>query len=203
MNEWDKIASEWQRFRQRPMPELLPFLNRMKLELRELKQGRGEIGEKPKIFEAGCGTGRNLLFFEGLAALYGCDKSEEMLKRCPLTIESKRCSLPTLPYEDESFDAVLSIAVLHHLRRSEHKKAVDELLRVAAPRAPLLISVWNLQTELPKKEVTRKWGNVERYYYVFDEAEFFGLFKERCAPIGQNGLFVGRNLIVYCRKENV
>ncbi len=187
MNEWDSIAGEWHKYRQRPMPEILPFLEEMK----------NKLPLSAKVLEVGCGTGRNLLFFGNDFVLSGCDASKEMLNLCPPLIKKKTCNLPnTLPYEDNTFDAVMSIAVLHHLHEG-YERAVSELLRVAKPSAFILVSVWNLHEHLPKKDIYKRWGDTQRYYYVFEEDEFFSLFK----AVKEISRYVGRNLIFFGKKE--
>lgn len=41
------------------------------------------------------------------------------------------CSVTKLPFADSSFDVVVSVDTLEHLRKKERKKAIDEMIRVA------------------------------------------------------------------------
>ncbi len=49
------------------------------------------------------------------------------------------CSLLDLPFEESSFDAVLSLHTIYHINVDHQQKAVSELIRVAKPGAPILI----------------------------------------------------------------
>jgi ubiquinone/menaquinone biosynthesis C-methylase UbiE len=49
----------------------------------------------------------------------------------------------SLPFRDASCDAVISIAVLHHLTTAARRKnAVKELVRVTRPEGKVLVTVW-------------------------------------------------------------
>jgi len=48
-----------------------------------------------------------------------------------------------LPYRDESFDAALSVAVIHHLAtRDRRVRALRELARILRVGGRILITVW-------------------------------------------------------------
>lgn len=52
----------------------------------------------------------------------------------------------SLPFRDESFDAVLSIAVVHHFATTERRVgALRELARVLRIGGRLVISVWAME----------------------------------------------------------
>lgn len=51
-----------------------------------------------------------------------------------------------LPFRDESFDAVLSIAVIHHFATTERRvQALKELARILRIGGRLMITVWALE----------------------------------------------------------
>lgn len=54
----------------------------------------------------------------------------------------------TLPYEDNFFDAVISIRVMHHARIEDIRKAIKEIERVLKPRGLIFITV---RKRTPKK----------------------------------------------------
>ena len=56
------------------------------------------------------------------------------------------CDNLALPFRDESFDAVLSIAVVHHFATTERRvNALKELARVLRIGGRLVISVWAME----------------------------------------------------------
>lgn len=56
------------------------------------------------------------------------------------------CDNLSLPFRDESFDAVLSIAVVHHFSTTERRvRAIKELARVLRIGGRLIISVWAME----------------------------------------------------------
>lgn len=53
-----------------------------------------------------------------------------------------------LPYKNNSLDAAISIAVIHHLSTNERRKqAISELARVLKPNGKCLIYVWAIEQE--------------------------------------------------------
>jgi ubiquinone/menaquinone biosynthesis C-methylase UbiE len=58
------------------------------------------------------------------------------------------CDNLCLPFRDESFDAVLSIAVVHHFATVERRAmALRELARVTRIGGRLLLTVWAMEHE--------------------------------------------------------
>jgi len=88
----------------------------------------GILRKKPEdvqMLEAGCGTGNFSLGFlqNGIGHLTMIDASVGMLERAKQKVkgyvnevrELKQHRLPTMPFEDETFDCVTLVQVLHHL----------------------------------------------------------------------------------------
>lgn len=95
------------------------------------------------ILDVGCGTGTmtQMLACSGFRS-FGVDQSVEMLR----IAESKRKGYQTqatakaLPFTNERFNLVITIATLHHL--ADHdliEQAIGEMLRVVRPEGYLLI----------------------------------------------------------------
>ena len=56
-----------------------------------------------------------------------------------------------LPYRDNVFDAVISIAVVHHLSsRARRIQAIRELVRVVRGGGQILVYVWAMEQERKK-----------------------------------------------------
>ena len=58
----------------------------------------------------------------------------------------------SLPFRDATFDAVISIAVVHHLTTPERRSAaVAEMLRVTRPGGQILVTVWAFEQRRKKE----------------------------------------------------
>ena len=56
------------------------------------------------------------------------------------------CDNLSLPFRDESLDAVLSVAVIHHVATAERRvRALRELARVVRVGGRVMISVWAME----------------------------------------------------------
>ena len=99
----------------------------------------------------------------------------------------------SLPFEDNYFDYVLSIAVIHHFCNTERRlKALSELIRVTKTHGDILVYVWakeqskyihakNNDILIPWK-LQKKYNKGEnetynRYYHLFDEGELEDLLQ--------------------------
>jgi SAM-dependent methyltransferase len=114
---------------------------------------RAELPERPRILDAGCGTGRNLADLGALGPATGVDDSERAVEFCRergLT-DVRQASLTELPFEDASFELILLADVIEHV--SDDAGALRELRRVAAPGCSLLLTtpayqwLWSRQDE--------------------------------------------------------
>lgn len=95
-----------------------------------------------KIMDAGCGSGRNLIYFlRNGFEVFGVDKNSEAIKIVRSTAAQLAPDLPIenfeisaveeMPFADVSFDAVLSSAVLHFADdEKEFGKMIDEMWRI-------------------------------------------------------------------------
>ena len=106
---------------------------------------KGTYDKCDTILDAGCGTGRNLLYFlkEG-ARVFGVDQDPEAIARIrtlaksfPLVNPEENFAIAPvekLPFESESFDLVISSAVLHFAENQTHFDAMlGSMWRVLKP----------------------------------------------------------------------
>jgi tellurite methyltransferase len=87
---------------------------------------RGRIAPGMRIFDAGCGYGRNLVYFlnEGYE-VFGVDQDPQAIASLPA--ENFRVeSIEQMSFPDAFADVVLSSAVLHFARDDEHFRAMLE-----------------------------------------------------------------------------
>lgn len=130
------------------------------------------------VLEAGCGNGKNLGYLQKLGfTAVGFDFSEELLKICQKKkFKVKYGDIRNIPFDDNSVDNIICIAVLHHLQKElDRIQAVKEMIRVCKPGGRILVTVWAVEQE---KEENRdfkfgdnmvKYEDDFRYYYIYDK----------------------------------
>lgn len=100
---------------------------------------RGELlaGARGRVLEVGAGHGLNLAHYpHGLDELVLTDPSPWMLKRAPAGVEVRPAGLPSLPFDDKSFDTVVCTYVLCSV--PDPAAALSEIWRVLVPGGSLL-----------------------------------------------------------------
>jgi SAM-dependent methyltransferase len=103
---------------------------------------RGLAVERPRVLDAGCGTGFNLLALSRLGRAVGVDLAPEAIAFCKERgVRAVRASLLALPFENALFDAVTSLDVLYHAWVTDDRAAVAEMARVVRPGGLLLVRV--------------------------------------------------------------
>jgi SAM-dependent methyltransferase len=100
------------------------------------------FGAKSKILDAGCGYGRNLVYFlQNDYDVYGVDQTSDAIehvkklaKEFNFNISSDNFrvgSTENMPFESDFFDSIISSAVLHFAKDEDHFfKMFDEMWRV-------------------------------------------------------------------------
>jgi ubiquinone/menaquinone biosynthesis C-methylase UbiE len=169
---WDKIAPEWHTYKEIPSKLSEEFLSK----------------QKGNVLDLGSGSGRHLTTIKN-GEMFLVDFSKEMIKLAEDKAKNKKIKakfhvsdMAKLPFEDNLFDAAISISAIHCTPKSQHKKIVKELFRVMKPGAKALIGVWNIASKRFKnsdKERYIGWTDKgKRYYYLFSEEEVHDLFKK-------------------------
>jgi SAM-dependent methyltransferase len=102
---------------------------------------RVTLPERPRILDAGCGTGGNMKRLQRLGEVSGVDPSPEAVGFCRERGFSsvQQASVEELPFGDETFDLVQATDVIEHV--AAEAAALRELLRVAVPGGVLLLTV--------------------------------------------------------------
>lgn len=97
-------------------------------------------------FGPGCGQGKYLNVNQTVFNI-GADKCTRLTKIAKdKETEVLICDNLSLPFRDESFDAVLSISVVHHFATTERRVcALRELARVLRIGGRLVISAWAME----------------------------------------------------------
>jgi SAM-dependent methyltransferase len=101
---------------------------------------RADLPDKPRLLDAGCGTGRNLVEFGDLGPSTGMDPSEDAVRYCRRRgLSDVRCAgLEEIPFDSGAFDLLLACDVLEHV--ADDGRALVELARVAGSGATLVIT---------------------------------------------------------------
>jgi len=81
--------------------------------------------------------------------MIGCDRSQRLLDICvDKQNEVICCDALKVPYRSCAFDAVICVAVLHHLSTEAHRiSALKELLRITRSGGLIDIQVWAFEQE--------------------------------------------------------
>lgn len=103
---------------------------------------KGRFSKEMKILDAGCGEGRNAVYFINQGyQIFGVDQNETAVQYCRYmaksidkTYDSHRfqlAGLEEIPFHKEAFDAVICSAVLHFAQdESNFWAMINEMLRV-------------------------------------------------------------------------
>ncbi len=166
---FDSIADHFDKTRNRPWKEVVDFIR----------------GCRGSLLDMGCGNGRHML--EGIQRgleVFGVDASKRLLeisktkleKRTEKRVELVRADVKSLPFDDLSFDNIIYIAAIHHLKRGRIK-SLKEAKRVLKPDGQILVSSWARELdrwdlEKDQREVLVPWHRedgeiIERYYHLF------------------------------------
>jgi ubiquinone/menaquinone biosynthesis C-methylase UbiE/uncharacterized membrane protein YraQ (UPF0718 family) len=115
---------------------------------RLLNQAKPSDGQR--ILDVGCGTGTLTLLVKERAAeaeVVGLDADPEILERARikarkagLEVRFDRALATELPYEDASFDLVLSTLFFHHLTGVDKRRTAAEIARVLKPGGELHVA---------------------------------------------------------------
>jgi len=156
-----------------------------------VKQFLDKLNSNDLVLEVGCGNGKNMLYRKDLN-MHGIDFTDSLIEICKsknLNVTNANCL--SIPFKDNTFDSVISIAVIHHLDSHERRtKAISEILRVTKPNGKVIIQVWAFkQPEKSKRQFEKKGDNivlwkkkdneqVQRYYYIFDDDELKNIVEE-------------------------
>jgi SAM-dependent methyltransferase len=96
----------------------------------------------PRLLDAGCGTGFNLVALARLGRAAGVDLAPEAVAFCRgRGVRAARGSLLALPVRDASCDVVTSFDVLYHAWVTDDRRAVAEMARALVPGGLLLVRV--------------------------------------------------------------
>lgn len=192
---------------------------------KDFSRTRGRIWEeisflfdvKPgeKVLDLGCGNGRYYELLKNTDYI-GVDNSEELIEIAKEKYPNAKFQIEdalNLSFEDNSFDKIYSIAVLHRIPSKEFRLQFFEgARRVLKKEGKLIITVWSLPikqynkknifllfkytflkiiglSKLDFRDVLEPWGKkTEKYYHWFSERELRKLVKKAGFKIKKSGI---------------
>ncbi|XP_043548000.1 probable tRNA methyltransferase 9B [Chiloscyllium plagiosum] len=136
---YERIAPHFNDSRYKAWPRVRHFL---------LEQEPGSL-----IADVGCGNGKYLCINKQ-AYKVGCDYCLPLVESArEQSYEAMVCDSLHLPYRDQCFDAILSIAVIHHFSTKERRvQAIKEMARILRVRGKMMIYVWAMEQNRRKFE---------------------------------------------------
>ncbi len=190
--DYDLISSSFAKNRERVWPEMKFLFDKAKKEER--------------VLDLGCGNGRFSQYLEH-THYTGIDFSEKMISEAKARFPKKDFLVGdalSLPFQDNSFDRVYSIAVIHQIPSEALRiEALKEIKRVLKPEGRLYITVWNIwknnkffcvkqmmlnfffSRSLGPRDIILK---RDRYYYVFRKKELSRLAEKAELSPEEEGL---------------
>lgn len=186
-NDYDDIADEFSATRKSVWSDIL-FINNY-------------VKDGDRVLDLGCGNGRLLKLLKEKKITYtGIDISEKIIRQAQSEFnENDQTKFLVgnaleLPFDDNEFDVVISVAFFHHIPSNELRlKTLKEVRRVTGNNGVIIMTVWNLWqkkylkfimknifmkfiglSNLDFKDALIPWKkgkNVDRYYHAFTLSE--------------------------------
>ncbi|MDP6279980.1 MAG: class I SAM-dependent methyltransferase, partial [Nitrospinota bacterium] len=134
------------------------------------------LADDAGVLDVGCGKGFMLHDFKELMpelTIAGIDISEYTIENAiePVAEYLRAGNARELPYEDDSFDLVISINTIHNLPREECRQALREIKRVSRAHSFIVNDAWRNEDEHQRMLA---WNlTALTYMHVDDWVEFF------------------------------
>lgn len=140
------------------------------------------LGERYKILEIGCGTGRDAEELVKFGFDYtGIDASEGMLKIAKERVKEGKFILGDfykLDFQPETFDGFWAAASFLHVPKKDIKQVIKEAYRILKQGGVGFISL-KQKTEMDEGIIKEtKVGGIERHFAFYDKDEFKQILEE-------------------------
>lgn len=142
-----------------------------------------KLTSKSKILDVGCGKGFMLYDFTLLIpgiSVKGIDISNYAIENSLSNVKPdlQVANATKLPFDDNSFDLVISINTIHNLEKNDLIKALKEIQRVSRGNSFVTVDAYRNEEE---KELMFAWNltaktilHVDQWKALFNQAEFTG-----------------------------
>jgi len=142
-----------------------------------------ELPEDAKVLDVGCAKGFMMhdfkLFMPDMEIL-GVDISEYAIENGIETMKPfvQVANAKELPFEDNQFDLVLGINVIHNLPQEECKQALQEIQRVSKKNTFVMVDAWRTEEERVRLQnwvlTAKTYMQVNDWITFFEEANYTG-----------------------------
>jgi tRNA (uracil-5-)-methyltransferase TRM9 len=196
----------------------------------ELKFLFEDLKEGEKVLDLGCGNGRwYKVFKEKKVDYFGVDNSEKLIEIAKENFPDAKFFVGdalNLPFSDNFFDKIYSIALLHHIPSEDFRiKVLKEVKRVLRPGGILILTCWRVhrlreilaflkytflkiigKSKLDFRDTFVPWGKKTlRYYHFFTQKELENLVKKVGFEILESGVVKNKrenrqNYYIICKK---
>jgi len=204
--DYNLIAEDFSRTRAVVWPEICALFDKY-------------ISNGDKILDLGCGNGRYFDYFSQKKVDYsGVDNSEKLIKLAQERYPKSNFQIAdalNLPFPDNFFDKVFSVAVFHHIPSEEFRaQFLKEAKRILKPSGMLILTVWNFKelkefflflksftlklmglTKLELGDFMEPWAKkTERYYHYFTKKELIGLSEKTAFKVREIGIIKNKKV---------
>lgn len=199
---YDRVAEAFSGSRYKPWPRVAGFT--------------ATLPAGSLVGDLGCGNGKNMLHLPKGVVAVGTDYCQGLLDAAAgHGLDVFRADALRLPVRDGCFDAVLCIAVLHHISTPERRDMLArEIVRVAKPGAPILVYAWakeqrqgatgardfQSQEEVVPFSIVKTKEIHNRYCHLFVEGELEALFAGKGVRVVESA-YDDNNWTVVLQKE--
>lgn len=185
-----------------------------------------------KVLDFGCGNGRLLELIGKENEYHGVDVSEKLVEIAKEKYSSDNIHFSkinpiqtTLPFQDNFFNTIYSIAVFHHFPSKRYREDIaKELYAKTNDDGYVIITVWYLWQKKYLKNILKNWKNkllgksqldwndclisftdnhgkkFQRFHHAFTKRELKNLFKKAGFTVERCDVPDGRNIVFVGKK---